>query len=403
MIFELNDVCEKFELEKARCFPDSMESFFRYKIVGGDFWSHNAEETGDYLYFKNSVKVMNFPMIVRTLPSLADIKWKDLESIPYFTFGLESIQEAVEEERKIGIEGGPCLFGGWEVFMEITMKDGSVKVYDFNTGYLVRDGAYVTDEPIVMDAVQIDADRIREIHFRDCKEALTGQEIASVLYLFEVAEALDAQVVLSIPDFSYVKFLKAVLAYLETDAALSPERSREVRQIQEQCLAEFRRIAYRITDLYLDLAKDLARRYSSVRYEPVHERRDHLCEIFYEKRAPYIERNKILRTIRSSEEHYESLKDYISLSALPYYLFGITDILHICSLDEADSYRKCKKAHKGQICLACILYPEYISADGKTTVFYAEQKDKDYYSDFREYFVESGRDGIYRNTEWSEQ
>lgn len=401
MIFQLDEVCKTLGIEKEEYFPESAESFFQYEIVEGDFWGLRKDENQENggageLYFKNIVKVMNYPDVVRELPALSSIKWKDLESIPYFVSGLEHIREALSEGRRIGMEGGPCLFGAWEVFMELTLRDGTVKVYDFNLDYLVEDGEYIETEPLLMEAMQLYADDIVEIHFLDKKDGLTGQEIAGVLYLFEAAAALDAQMILSVPDFSYVKYLEALLAYLEPDeekagSAEKQKRSEEVRMLQEQCMAEFRTVAYRIADLYLELAEYLKGLYPDVHCQPVHERRADLCEIYYEKRAPYIERNKILRSIRSSEERYESLKDYISLSALPYYLFGCTDILHVCNLDEVDSYQKCRKAHKGVVDLACLLYPEYVAGDGRNIVFYAKKEYKDYYPDFRDYFKENHR------------
>ena len=474
MIFQLNQVCRDLNIEKKNFFPGSSESFFEYKITGGDFWGCQKEGTEEFLYFKNIAKVMNYPMMKQTLPSLSKMYWKDIDTTPYFVSGLESIREAVANGRKIGIEGGPCLFGAWEVFIELILKDGTVKVYDFNIGCLVENGKYVKSEPLLMEAMQIYADQIQEIHFKDEKDGLTGQEIASVQYLFEAAAALDAQVILSIPDFSYVKFLKAILAYLETDgmqtnsgsmeesecakesniatdygepdpdvtnsgstkesesakasehekganAAMESGRAKEtnsasdrsepdpnlvsgssdpnsaanrqaeVRRIQENCLAEFRTVTYRIADLYLELVEYLRGRYPGVKCEPVHERREDLCAIYYEKREPYIERRKILRSIQNSAERYESLKDYISLSALPYYLFGITDILHICNLDEIDSYQKCRKAHKGAVHLACLLFPEYLSTDGCYIEFYAEKKYKEYFKNIEEYFEHEDR------------
>ena len=66
------------------------------------------------------------------------------------------------------------------------------------------------------------------------------------------------------------------------------------------------------------------------------------------------------------------------MPALPFYLLGIKDILEIDSVDETDSYRKCARAHKGIFNLSCILYPEKLSADGRNTVYHAEQEYKDY-------------------------
>lgn len=255
--------------------------------------------------------------------------------------------------------------------MDIELADGTVAAYDFNTSSYVDGEDYDPARLSLPEFVAAHAAEIADIRFQDCKDGLTGQEVDSVLYLLEAAKVLPASVILSIPDMSYCKFLAAVTACL-------PEA------LREQIMTRFRSVAYRITDLYLELAGLISAGYPGVTYTAVHERAASLCAQFYEKRAPFIERNRILRKIGSSPWKLESVKDYISLSGLPMYLYGITDVLHICSLDEADSFRKCREAHKGHLSLACMLYPEYFSADGENTVFYAKKQYKDYMN-LREY------------------
>ena len=48
------------------------------------------------------------------------------------------------------------------------------------------------------------------------------------------------------------------------------------------------------------------------------------------------------------------------------------------SMIEADSYRKCRSAHKGVANFSCILFPEILSADGETTLYYAPVHHKEY-------------------------
>jgi hypothetical protein len=47
-------------------------------------------------------------------------------------------------------------------------------------------------------------------------------------------------------------------------------------------------------------------------------------------------------------------------------------------MDETDSYRKSKKAHKGLFNLDCILFPELLCANKSTTIYNAVLKDKGY-------------------------
>ena len=77
-------------------------------------------------------------------------------------------------------------------------------------------------------------------------------------------------------------------------------------------------------------------------------------------------------------EKLEPLKDYISMPALPYYLHGTTRILEVNSVVEADSFRKCMRAHKGVAEFACILFPELLSGDGVNTMYFAMPEYKQY-------------------------
>ena len=209
------------------------------------------------------------------------------------------------------------------------------------------------------------AQSIERVIFHDKKKGLTHQEYESILYVFEAAEALHAVAVIPLPDMSYVKYLSAVISEMPEDK-------------KEQILKDFRKVSWRISELYLDLIYSLEKSYPNVRCLVVHERDTELCERFFEERVPHIERNKILRMITAMPNRKESVKDYISMPALPFYLLGIKDILEIDSVDETDSYRKCARAHKGILNLSCILYPEKLSADGRNTVYHAEQEYKDY-------------------------
>ena len=101
-------------------------------------------------------------------------------------------------------------------------------------------------------------------------------------------------------------------------------------------------------------------------------------ETWYEKRALYIERGKVLRHLTRSPEKIESIKDYISMPALPFYLFGAENILEVNSVDETDSYRKCKKAHQKAVRMGCLLFPELLSGDGVHTLYCAPPQWKEY-------------------------
>ena len=66
------------------------------------------------------------------------------------------------------------------------------------------------------------------------------------------------------------------------------------------------------------------------------------------------------------------------MPALPYYVFGSKYILEVNSMDETDSYRKCRKAHKNEVVMGCILFPELLSGDGENTIYCTTLEYKEY-------------------------
>ena len=209
------------------------------------------------------------------------------------------------------------------------------------------------------------SDQVQTVEFYNEKEKLTTQEYMALKYLFEYAKALEAKLMITTPDMSYIKYLKAGVAHMDKEFA-------------EEIINKFRKIAYSITDMYIKVISELEKEYPMVEYEIFHERNVELCQLFYEKREEFIERNRVLKDISRSKHRVEAVKDYISMPALPYYRWGITDILEMNSQDETDSYRKGKKAHKSKLKISAILYPEFLSKNQKQTIFYAPLEYKEY-------------------------
>ena len=130
--------------------------------------------------------------------------------------------------------------------------------------------------------------------------------------------------------------------------------------------------------MYIELINKLQSRFQIDKFALLHGRNEELMKIYIEKREPFIERNKVLKSLTSNEAKLESIKDYISMPALPYYIFGSKHILEVNSMDETDSYRKCRKAHKSVLTLSCILFPELLSSDGINTIYCTTLDHKDY-------------------------
>ena len=148
--------------------------------------------------------------------------------------------------------------------------------------------------------------------------------------------------------------------------------------IRERTLADFDEVTTRITGFYLDAVEKLQARFQIQKFYCVHGSSRDGLQIWYDKRAAYIERGKILHSLTRLPERLEAVKDYISMPALPFYLFGAENILEVNSMDETDAYRKCRKAHKKSLRMGCILFPELLSGDGIHTLYAAPPRWKEY-------------------------
>lgn len=367
MITSLGQILKENNIDrKETVYYNSCPDLFGFPIVSGNFYDTGQNGYGKKkLLFKNSVNISDFAGILKKIPELDKMDFPGRDTMPFFTKNLGKIQEVLEEGRPIAVEGGPCLFGVSDVEVEICMKDRICRTFDYCTGK--RHGVALNSEngDDMETFFEKYPDQIERVVFHDHKKGITSQEYESILYVFQAAAALHGTAVIPLPDMSYSKYLSAVIRNLDYDQ-------------RQQIIKDFHRVSWRICDLYINLIHQMEKTYPDVKCIIVHERDQKLCSKFYTERQPYIERNKILRMITSMPKRKESVKDYVSMPALPYYLLGIKDILEIDSVDETDSFRKCAKAHKGVINLSCILYPERLSRDGKNTIYQAGQEYKEY-------------------------
>lgn len=311
--------------------------------------------------FKNSLYATSFAAICRYIPKLGAASFRDSQKMPLFTAGIPELKAAVEQGRPLGICGGPCLFGVNEVLVEAVLDDGTVLHYDFSSGRHFIEGSSAGDLCGDMEAL---GKRVVSIDFINRKMGVTTQEYDSIHILFECAKALGAKLAIPLPDMSYIKYLTNIIEPL-------PEK------VRREALEKFRREAFAIGDMYLELIEKLKYMYPAVETAVIHERDTGMCRIFYEKRAPFLTETTI-RRLTGIQGKNDAIQDYITMPALPYYLWGITDIIQIDSLDETDSYRKCAKLHKGVLKLYGMLYPERLSGDGENTIFYAPMEYKEY-------------------------
>ena len=342
-----------------------------FRLFSGDFY----EPEGGKLRFKDCVTVMDFQQISEAFPPLARVSHKGREKFPYFAGNLDGLCAARERGETIAVEGGPCLFGEHEVVVSVRLSDGETRLFDYSTGKTYLNAhSYAHGKGEVPDAMETDSlaeclrgagDRVEEISFRQEKWALTPQEYLNLRYPFELAAALGGPLVVPIPDMSYRKYLLAALEF--TPQAL-----------REKALADFDAILYSICDIFLNAIDKLQSHFQIKPFACVHLRDADALRVWYERRAPYIERGKVLRTLTRIPEKVEPIKDYISMPALPFYLFDARNILQADSVDETDSYRKCRKAHKKAANMGCAMIPELLSGDGEHTIYNAPLRWKDF-------------------------
>lgn len=363
----ISELCKKRELNiEDTIYQNSCQKMLDFKIVSGDHYDFVEEETGKkMLLYKNCVQILDFPMLSEALPQISTVNYAIRDDFPYFTSGISEIEKKLCAGEKIAVEGGPCLFGTDEVTVEVIRKDGQKDYFDYNTGKAYQARERASENVEFGEFVMLHAGEIRALHFKNQKSALTPQEWAFIKYPFEIAKSLSAPLVIPIPDMSYIKYLEAVLKDVD-------------EKVKYEALEQFKQVEYEISDLYLNLIERMRALYTSVQCEVIHAREQELCQRYYKARMPYIERNRIIRNLTGIPEKLEAIKDYVSMPALPYYLYGIQNVIEVDSMDETDSFRKCKKAHKGDLTLSCILFPELLSKDKVNTIFNAPWDRKEY-------------------------
>lgn len=342
-------------------YVNSNPEMLDFRLISGEHYSWENNK----LRFKESVAVMDFEQTVKEFPALAAVKYKSRKKFPYFTDNLSLLVEAMKSSETVAVEGGPCLFGAYEVSVFVYTDDGKKNKFDYANGKIYLNDAGFSDEDTLAQFVLRNGLHVTKIDFVQHKKNLTSQEYVQLRYPFEIAHALGGPLVVPLPDMSYRKYL---VASLETV-------SEEIRQ---KALADFDEILKNIIGFYLCEIDALQKHFQIKNFACLHLGTVDWLNIWYEKRVQYIEKIKFLKSLTRRLESFESIKDYVSMPALPFYLFGSKYILQVDSVDETDSYRKCKKQHKSAFKMGCILTPELLSQNNVDTVYNAPLEFKNY-------------------------
>jgi hypothetical protein len=304
-----------------------------------------------FLIYKNTLALNDFENLSAFLPPLRDFGGDWIREIPLFTRNAADMRKL----SRLAVGGGPCLFGTGEMRVDIRNGGGKDISVDYYTHfYQCRDTASA--------ARLLGASRPDRVFFKAHKPGITPQEYELFDALFQFARCLDVPLLVTLPDMSYIKFFDSITASLdsETRGILRERYTKEV---------------FAISDMYLGFIDDFYHRYCPKNVEVLHERNTALMNLFYKAREPYYLRTKNITTNKFKEA---AIYDYISMPAMPFYLWGIPHVLDIDSSDETDSIRKCMRNHSGHLFLHPVLIPEKVSRDGITTIFESTGAFKDY-------------------------
>ncbi|MCH5281449.1 MAG: hypothetical protein J1E61_08255 [Lachnospiraceae bacterium] len=313
--------------------------------------------------YKNTVCLGSFEDLVRQVPAFHKVEHNWIRKTPLLLRNIRAIQEAVANKIPMGLVGGPCLFGLYEVEILVQHKDGSRFSYDFSSGHYYDKADQKTFG--FADHIRQYPDNIESIHFITRKKGITSQEEDSLAILFDVGAALGAKVAVIIPDISYLKYLSSVIAPLDP-------------AMKEQTIREFRTEAHKIADMYLNRVEELKKQYEDVEVFVLHDRNEEACRIFHQSREAYFQNSGLIRRMTAKREKADAVFDYISMLAFPYYLWKTPQVIQVDNLDETDSYRKCSKVHKEAFSLSAILYSDKLSKNGEQTIFNAPLQYKGY-------------------------
>jgi hypothetical protein len=296
--------------------------------------------------------------MARKLPALAGWQGGFSYDVPLFVRNFDTLCRAPRGNDAVAIEGGPCLFGADEMAVLVDCGAGA-REFDFIDGF--NYDAYGHESNALLDYVTQNAESVREISFINKKTRMTFDEFEHLNTQFSLAERLDCPMVVTIPDMAYIKYAEEFLQYTG-------------EKIGREARARFREEVFRVSDMYLDAIRELSEKYRLKNVETLHERNDALMGLFYEKRRPF-ENSKVIRT---RLDKLASVLDYVTMPAMPYYLWGTGEIIEVNSLLESESIIKCGRIHKSAFNLHPILFPHRISKDGERTSYFASREYKRY-------------------------
>ncbi len=357
----LNEQKKKIREEKRR-----IESKAAKKALADVFGEDARPENIWSVCYKNSMYAAGFYEFQSCHDAWRGEEYAPLAERPWFVSSLERVRELLSSGRKVGIEGGSCLFGTDEMHFILTLENGDVHRFDFNTLQEIEPGREfyhgMTQE--LFQFMQKSADQVVGAAVECPKRAITIDEYEAIHFLFLLSRGLDAKLIITIPDMSYDKTFAAAFS------GMNPEL---YEPFHEKFLAECRRM----TKLSINLIHNLAAREGVADYEIFYSGNERLLRIFEKKRGVYLERYE-KKFLTKRDGMMGALTDYICMPAMPLYLYGLKDVIEVNRLEECPSIEKCRRIHRSSLNLCDILYTQKPGTNGKTAGFYADMNHKEY-------------------------
>ena len=325
-----------------------------------------ARTENHVLTYKDTVLCNSLANMETILPELRGMDAGRLERIPILTKSFDELPAKARGGRRLAVVGGPCLLGTGEMLIHVIHGDGSSASFDFNTGNYSGD---LRDENALGPYARENADSIVKILFENKKTALTLQDYEFLRLPIEFARVLEVPVVIPLPDAAYMKYIDSVTS------AAAPE-------VRESAQRDFGVEIRRVSRLFLDAIEELRRRLRPTKLEVLHLGNKAVLDAFYNGRRRYYERflsfSQGLSPITRDADMLESVTDYIFYPALPFYLWGIENIIQVDSLNETDSLRKCANAHGSALAIFGVLYPEMLDKSASRAMSMAPVESKEY-------------------------
>jgi len=350
-----------------------LERALRREAFAAVFPEADASRPIQSVAFEKWLTAVDFRDIAGCVPGWQGAAYQPLCRHPWFCGDVEKLAGAAGSGRELGVEGGCCLLGSDDMIFHFRMRDGTRRSFDFNTMREIRAGAPELGQGVSQELWDFLARRASEVEraWLECpKERITVDEYEMTEYLFLLASGIGAKLVITIPDFSYEKtFLNAFSALPEAVfAPLAEEYHRQVRRVRA---------------LLLRLIQAMRKRFRYDNLAVLHGGDEELVRIFSEGRDRHIgaftaRRAYARRGITNRETAREAIRDYICMPAMPYYLWGVRDVIEVNRIEEWPSMPKCRRMHRPGMTLHTLLYPQRVSRNGATTSFFADRRHKEY-------------------------